>query len=122
MPGAEVDTSHGSPGLGWGCHVGGMVRVGVGPGSRVGWVCLSRLTRMAAFQTAASVLGLRESKFVHKPFKGESWFPIVLWLSQMSISRVFKSSCGASSFQSKSQGYGTECRALPSVELEFLTP
>ena len=41
----------------------GMVRVGVGPGSRVGWGCLSRLTRMATFQSAASVLGLRESKF-----------------------------------------------------------
>lgn len=76
-----MDTSHGSPGLRWGCHVGGMVRVGVGPGSRVGSGCLSRLTRMATFQTAASVLALNESKFVYKPFKRESWFPIVLWLS-----------------------------------------
>ena len=70
MPGTEVDTGQGFPGLDWGCYLGGMAGGGVGTGWKVCWGHLGRRARGPdSFHTTASVLGLRESEFVHKPFK-----------------------------------------------------
>lgn len=70
MPGTEVDTGQGFPELDWGCYLGGMARGGVGTGWKVCWGHLCRPARgPSSLQTTASVLGLRESEFVHKPFK-----------------------------------------------------
>lgn len=85
MPGTEVDAGQGFPELDWGCYLGGMARGGVGTGWNVCWGHLCRPARgPGSFQTTPSVLGLTERvSLCISPLRGESWFPIALWLPPM---------------------------------------